>query len=206
MVRSNMPCGTQQRTHCVFSSGLSQYISLLRISSLFPMHAPVWFSAVHASDPNVDEGDSDEANRSNCFCSTCWAMAWKCTTRGEVLNTADFSVAPKEKHARATSLADLQALLKPITRSARGFKRFMGSEESLRLVSAQKERAAATQDWKNAGCLRSAAPTWPGDPNSQARSSLAQRKPALQRRGRNPQWRRHEARGRAAARKKKLGA
>jgi len=34
------------------------------------------------------------------------------------------------------------------------------------------------QEWKSAGCFRSAAPTWPGDPNSQARSSLAQRTPA----------------------------
>jgi hypothetical protein len=60
--------------------------------------------------------------------------------------------------------------------------------------------AAPPQEWKNAGCFRSAAPaTWPGDPNSQARSSVAQRTPALQRRRRPPQWHRHEARGRPAA-------
>jgi hypothetical protein len=34
------------------------------------------------------------------------------------------------------------------------------------------------QEWRSAGCFRSTAPTWAGDPKSQARSSLAQREPA----------------------------
>ena len=70
--------------------------------------------------------------------------------------------------------------------------------------------AAPPQEWRNAGCLRSTDPTWTGDPNSQARSSLAQRQrtPAPQRRRRPPQCtdvnrvaeqrHRHEPRGRCS--------
>jgi hypothetical protein len=71
-------------------------------------------------------------------------------------------------------------------------------------------RRYGPQEWKNAGGFRTTAPTWPGDPNSQARSSLAQRQrtPAPQRRRRPPQCtdanrvaeqrHRHEPRGRCS--------
>jgi hypothetical protein len=42
-------------------------------------------------------------------------------------------------------------------------------------VAPTSSRRYGPQEWKNAGGFRSTAPTWTGDPNSQARSSSAQR-------------------------------
>jgi hypothetical protein len=65
--------------------------------------------------------------------------------------------------------------------------------------SPRRRRCAAARNGGSTGCFRSTAPTLPGDPNSQARSSLAQRTPVpITGARRPPQWHRHEARGRCS--------